>query len=350
MEQTQLDQFKLLKALNPNISTIFYHDSARAWTLPNAINVSNALDEKILRAHPDWYLRNLSGSFAIDPYEPGWEAYDGAKGGCCEVYDLRQPEVRKAWMGMGLGEHYNTSRGIGKHRYYLVDGVFGDYGETLPASQFMQTWKVRNLNLNPNPNATWKVSKRVAEEFALAHIQLFKEATAAVGPTGGVIVQNGGPLAKLSGNAYMFETFAPNNQTINALFQLRRLGKVVQAHTDYYSGEKNPCQYDSLAAFLIGASPYFYWSGPFGWDSVDEDDVRQRWLPEFDKPLGPPQPAVFVPALKAGEGTWRREFGSGTVVEFRVEPYCIGTIKWADGTVTVGLGGCDATPTPPPGR
>jgi hypothetical protein len=90
MEQTQLSQFALLKAFNPNISTIFYHDSARAWTLPNAINVSNALDELILSSHPSWYLTNTSGAFAIDPYEPGWDAYDGGKNGCCEVYDHRQ--------------------------------------------------------------------------------------------------------------------------------------------------------------------------------------------------------------------------------------------------------------------
>jgi len=93
-----------------------------------------------------------------------------------------------------------------------------------------------------------------------------------------------------------------------------------------------------------------------GWDSVDEDDVSQRWLPEFEKDLGPPTaPAVFVPSealhedVSAKGGTWRREFGSGTVVEFSVEPHCKGTIRWGDGTVTVGTGGCDATPTAPPG-
>ena len=54
------------------------------------------------------------------------------------------------------------------------------------------------------------------------------------------------------------------------------------AHTDYYSAEKNPSTYDSLAAFLIGAARGFYWSGPFGWESFDEQDIEQRWLPEFD--------------------------------------------------------------------
>ena len=85
MERTQLQQFELLKRVNPNISTIFYHDSARAWTLPNAINVSNKLDERILKEHPEYYLHNASDSLAIDPYEQGlsWTAYDGGKGGCC---------------------------------------------------------------------------------------------------------------------------------------------------------------------------------------------------------------------------------------------------------------------------
>ena len=87
------------------------------------------------------------------------------------------------------------------------------------------------------------------------------------------------------------------------------------------------------------------------------DDVEQRWLPEFDKTLGQPTgPAVFVPAVlleesgSAVEGVWHREFSSGTVAEFSVEPHCKGTIRWSDGTVTVGTGGCDETPTAPPGH
>lgn len=43
----------------------------------------------------------------------------------------------------------------------------------------------------------------------------------------------------------MYETFAPNDQTVNALFQLGRFGKVMQVRTDYYPAERQPCQYDS---------------------------------------------------------------------------------------------------------
>jgi hypothetical protein len=40
-------------------------------------------------------------------------------------------------------------------------------------------------------------------------------------------VENGGPIAKIAGNAYMSETFAPNNETIKSLFELAKLGKIV---------------------------------------------------------------------------------------------------------------------------
>ncbi len=313
-------------------------DSARAWTLPNAINVSNKLDEEILQVHPEYYLLNTSGDLAIDPYEQGisWTAYDGHKGGCCEVYNLAMPAVRKAWISMALA-HFNSS---GKN-YSLVDGVFADDGAIMAK----------------RAASSWGVTPAVAASFTAGHTQLLKEATTVMSEGRGLLVENGGPIAEVAGNAYMFETFAPNNETIKALFELAKLGKIVQAHTDYYSGEENPSTYDSLAAFLIGASPGFYWSGPFGWESFDDDDVSQRWLPEFDQPLGVPLgPAVFE-ATTATErwvesgvaGRWTRHFKSGTMVEFVVEPHCRGTIRWGDGSMSVGNGGCDETPTAPPG-
>ena len=74
--------------------------------------------------------------------------------------------------------------------------------------------------------------------------------------------------------------------------------------------------------------------------------MAQRWLPEFEKALGPP---VGSPAYDATAKAWRRRFGSGASVEFIVEPVCRGTIVWADGSVAAGNGGCDSTPTLPPG-
>ena len=47
----------------------------------------------------------------------------------------------------------------------------------------------------------------------------------------------------------------------------------------------------STAPCYVG--PLAYFSGPFGWqiaqsydDPIGIWDVRKRWLPEFDKPLG----------------------------------------------------------------
>ena len=109
-------------------------------------------------------------------------------------------------------DHFNTSS---DKRYSLVDGVFADDGGITADGAV----------------STWGVSPAVAARFAAGHTQLLKEATAAMSEGGGLLVENGGPIAKIAGNAYMFETFSPNNETINALFELAKLGKVVQGES-----------------------------------------------------------------------------------------------------------------------
>ena len=108
-----------------------------------------------------------------------------------------------------------------------------------------------------------------------------------------------------------------------------------------YAGAGNPDTRDCLAAFLIGAGNNSFFSGPDGWsirrsaeDPAGIQDVKQRWRPEYDRPLGPPR---GLGALGSGNA-WRREFAHASVV-FNATT-CQGSIRWDDGAVTNGPG-CD---------
>ena len=174
----------------------------------------------------------------------------------------------------------------------------------------------------------------MSEKWAEGQHILIKNAVETLAPAGGLFIQNGGAPG-LGGNGYMFESFNAHNDTITTLLRLGRQGIAVQAHTDFYSGTANPSMFDSLAAFLIGVSPGMYWAGPFGWEVFLDEDIAQRWLPEFEKPLGKPSnDAVY------GNGVWRRSFEHGVRVLLAIEPVCQGSIHWGDGTVSVGSGGC----------
>jgi hypothetical protein len=102
-----------------------------------------------------------------------------------------------------------------------------------------------------------------------------------------------------------------------------------QVHTNYYSGGANPDVRDALAAFLIATGPLAFFSGPYGWqiyqtweDPLGIQDVRQRWLPEFDKALGE---AEGLGVLNNTTSVWTRSFASGTRCELHphaVTPCC----------------------------
>merc|ERR1712187_557425 len=73
-------------------------------------------------------------------------------------------------------------------------------------------------------------------------------------------------------------------------------------------------------------------------DPLGINDIKRRWLPEFDKPLGTAR------ALGRYDNVTKismRSFASGTTVVFN-HTINKGVIKWSDGTVTEGPG-CPST-------
>ena len=310
------EALRQLKERNPNVSTLAYHDSNLMWTNDqvdcwgrNGAKVAKfwnptvyGLDDAIVATHPEWCLHNTSGQFVWDSYANN------------HVYDHTFPEVQAAWVEYCLNL---TRSGV-------ADGCFID-GATFPhtpLSRFQAFMK-------------WNISDTKASSWMPAHDQALWTLNTALGK--GTIIANGGLNALASG--FMIESFVPDDYSeIQAGV---KVGAITQVHTSYYLGAKNPDVRDALAGFLIGTGPYAYFSGPYTWsiaqtwsDPEGIDDVRMRWLPEFDRPLGEPTAEAALDELT---GIATRTFASGTTVTFN-HTNNQGTIKWGDGAVTQGPG------------
>lgn len=312
-------------------ATIFYHDSGRMWTNDQPSGMGRVppqpsrywnptvyrFDDEIIKAHPEYCLHNRSGGFAYDSYANN------------HVYDHSRPGVPEAWASLCLNV---TRSGV-------ADGCFADYASMggddpaapgQPASHGVQ-----------GVMSAWQVDKEVAQLWVNGHqkaLDLLMAGLNKLSGGGGVLVANGGRNKHTNG--FMMETFQPSTGDIRVIQGAAKDGVFNQVHCNMYAGAGNPDTRDCLAAFLIGTGPNAYFSGPDSWnvrqsaqDPAGIEDVRARWRPEYDKPLGPPS---GLGAL-AGD-TWHRDFAHASV-DFNTT-ICKGTIRWADGSVTDGPG-CD---------
>ena len=185
---------------------------------------------------------------------------------------------------------------------------------------------------------SWNVSQAVATAWVNGHQRALDLLTAALEKSvDGILIANGG--ANKHTNAFMMETFMPSSGDIRTIQSAVVKGLTNQVHCNYYAQARNPDVRDCLAAFLIGTGPRAYFSGPFGWqvrqqkiDPLGLRDVRQRWLPEFDQPLGEPT----TNATLGLDNVWSRTFRFARV-EFNAT-VCKGRFMWSDGSVTVGPG------------
>ncbi len=117
---------------------------------------------------------------------------------------------------------------------------------------------------------------------------------------------------------------------------------VAQAHAHADYDVRN-----SLASFLLHVRPMGFFSGPDAWaieqgpgteaSATGLDDIVRRWLPEFDRPLGPPTTNMTCTnaTLTGSPPICTRKFSSGTEVIWNGTAGQ-GTIKWADGNVSRG--------------
>jgi hypothetical protein len=334
VEDHTLAALRQLKRRNPNISTIFYHDSGRMWTNDQIANWGRVgpqtskywnptvyrADNYIVGAQPTWLLRNSSDQFVWDHYANN------------HVYDHSQPDVQNYWMEICLNAT-NSGAADGCFADYASMGGFDPAAPGQPASVGVK-----------GVMKSWNVTKDKAVSWINGHQAALKTLTRRLGD--GVLIANGG-RNKFT-NGFMLETFTPSQ--IGTIQSAAADGVVNQVHANMYGSgphKTNADVRDALAAFLIGTGPYQYFSGPYGWqisqtcdDPLGLRDIRRRWLPEFDKALGK---AKGLGLLDKHTNTYTRIFGAGTTVTFN-RTSGQGTIQWSDGTVTRGPGCAPSAP------
>eukprot|EP01046_Picozoa_sp_COSAG06_P039209 COSAG06_NODE_4606_length_4106_cov_7.039681_2_plen_250_part_00 len=160
----------------------------------------------------------------------------------------------------------------------------------------------------------------------------------ALGPSG-VVIGNYGTANVPSLNGRMIERGGSGDNTIKALQDLSAShpGQVVEYHAQYADRSSGTFN-NTLATFLLGMGPGAYYGKGNGWGGPGIDACA-AWLvtpPEYFKPLG----EAAGLATRAADGTWSREFASGTRVFLqgtkpgqpaRETKSCI---HWADKTQT----------------
>ena len=271
-------------------------------------------DNYIVDEHPEWLLHNSSNQYVWDNYANN------------HIYDHSQPEVQAYWMEICLNA---TNSGV-------ADGCFADYASMGGFDPAMpgQPASVGVAGVMKS----WNVTKDKATGWINGHQKALASLTEALGD--GVLIANGGRNKFASG--FMMETFTTGAWA--TVQSAAAAGIVNQVHANMYGSgphKTNADVRDALAAFLLGTGPYAYFSGPYGWqitqscaDPLGIYDIRRRWLPEFDKPLGEAKSlAQYDNTTKVS----RRVFGAGTEVTFD-HTTNKGTIKWSDGSVTEGPG------------
>lgn len=305
---------KQLKERNQNLTTIFYTDSANMWTQdqisgwgrigPQQMYWNPCVlraDNEIVSFHPEWLLRNSSGGQVWDHYANN------------HILDHSHEKAQQAWVDVCV----NATRSG------FVDGCFADFPDVGIGS-----------GLQSAPMEPWNLTAEKARAWSAGHQKALATLDVALGD--GILVANSKELGLVSG--MMLETFTADE--IPIIQAAAAKGIVNQVHTDMY-GAKTADVRDALAAFLIGTGPLQYFSGPYGWqiaqtcdDPLGLEDVKRRWLPEFDKPLGK---AHSLARHDSATNTSTRVFGVGTNVMYDHSANR-GRIEWSDGSVTEGPG------------
>jgi hypothetical protein len=281
-EDAIVGTLKRVKALNPNISTIFYYNSVLDWPFYR-------LHEKFIR-HPDWAVPSgkNDGKPCLMNGDSTFPNHTNML-----VFDFSKEEVRNFW----------ASECINMTKTGYVDGCFSDRAVGEPACHFN--------------------SQEHKQAYQKGHVLVHQELQKAIG-NGPLVANHAYSMPNVS--AVHIESFKADEQSIKQLNDSAALGKLVQAHAGYgEDGSDDHCNdvEQSLAAFLIGARDNCFYGCSRHWD-VDSDPISGVWHAEYDKPLG--EPLGF--ASKKGD-VWTRSFKSGTVVTFDTATNN-GHIAWAN--------------------
>ena len=295
-EDKIVDTLRRIKAIDDNISTIFYYNSILDWPFYK-------LHADFVK-HPDWWLKGGEGDVCRIGGDGSFPNHTNML-----VFDFAQKAVRDFW----------ASECVNMTQTGFVDGCFSDR--------------------SPSNDHDMSAPCGAGHDFAAGHVTVLQDLQRQLG--NGVLIAN--HAYNLSGvNAVQIEGFKADEASIRTLQQCVANGKITEAHAGYGEDgtEDNHCVNgieNSLAAFLIGAGSRSYYTCSRGW-KIQEDPVEKAWHPEYDKPLGAP----VADGVKGADGIWRRSFKSAkgeTKVVFDPKSKNPGSIWWA---------GEPAPPPPPP--
>ena len=267
-EDEMMLAMKAIKQANPKVATYFYMNSFK--DRPEMTRMARQLKE-----NPDWMLRDKDGKPVKN------------KQGFI-VFDQSNPDVRQWWMKTCL-DAVSAANG---------DGCYCDSSQ--------------------HTNETFPgVPKNKSQQWSQGLLQLTKDMQQQLGDDKLLIGKTPDqPYVK----AAQIEFFEANNDSINALLEGVKNGKVMQFHVPINFSCKGDLT-DIMAAFLIGAGKYSYF-GCGDWHAAGDDDTPLTWRPEYDYPLGEPVgPASYV------DDKWERSFASGTKVTFNMSTMK-GLILW----------------------
>lgn len=272
-EEKILETLRRVKAVDANVSTIFYYNSIMDWPFYR-------LHHDFV-VHPQWWLKRPGGSVCRQMGDCSFPNCTGLL-----AFDFAQTAARDFW----ARECLNMTRSG------FVDGCFSDRAPDTPCG--------------------------AGADYQEGHVLVHQQLQARLG--GGLLIANAGvDMPGVSGA--MIEFFGPDEESIQKLLRSVALGKVVLAHAQCGGG--GAAITDSLAAFLVAAGPYSYYGCSNGW-SVQTDPITQAWRPEYNQALGVPRgPAVKV------SGIYRRTFiheAGATEVTFDTTEK-EGFIRWAGG-------------------
>jgi hypothetical protein len=186
------------------------------------------------------------------------------------MYDFRQPAARDFWLETVLPALIDSPD---------IDGVFLDESDNL-INNLCVHWACTPQEVADLTSGTLALlDAALAKAAALGKwLSISLTSTLTLNPAYHQAVLDS---LQRHGHGFRYYEFFSSEQDLEAfIYEAQTLGLPVQAHAE--SMHMTP-DFAELAAFLIGAGEYSYFSFSWGWTLADFP-----WLPYFDAPLGAP--------------------------------------------------------------
>ena len=282
-----------LKALNPNVTVLFYSNSVAGLSYYRWCSEG-------FQEHPTWRLMNENNKLCASDGGHMLPQYHGF------VWDQRQAEVQNYWASLcaNLTNRSDSS----------LDGCSIDV-----ASNCLTSRDERTKFETGRENAVSLAQKLAGEDYIVGAV-------------------SASPALKVQ--LSQVYKFSASKKSLDWLNEMKEANMIAEAHAQTAVGVKGDHVNASLAAFLIGAyeKSYFAFSTnpgagyhPFC-DGTDPTwCYGMGWIDEFSKPLGKPLSDAVV---SRGGMYYERKFASGTNVTLDLEENSC-EILWADGSATI---------------